>query len=125
MGEEAGELDKRIKEWCTTEFYNIRDGKSKLMGKILKIDKEEEQCDFIREDLMKIELKEKLSRVLQDEESLWRTRAKQHCSREGDENTKFFHTTANGKRKANGIGPIDEYGAVHRAEEDKKNYFLS
>lgn len=69
------------------------------------------------------ELKEKLSRVLKDEESLWRTRAKQHWLREGDGNAKFFHSIANGRRRANMIDSIDEDGVVYRSEEDKKNYF--
>lgn len=52
------------------------------------------------------------------------TRAKQHWLREGDGNTKFFHSTANGRRNANGIGTIEEYGVVFQTDGEKKNYFF-
>ncbi|XP_020104715.1 uncharacterized protein LOC109721473 [Ananas comosus] len=91
------------------EDLNIRGVKNKLMGEIHEIDKVEEQRDLTQDVLKKIDvLKGKLSRVLKDEEVLWRTRAKQHCLREGDGNTRFFHAIANGQRRTNRFFTPDE-----------------
>lgn len=115
----------RIKEWCAAEFYSVRGEKLRLMREIRDIDREEEQGDLNPEFFSKREdLKSKLSTVLKDEESLRRTRAKQHWLREGDGNTKFFHTIANGRRRANGISMIEEDGQVLRTDEDKKHCFF-
>lgn len=53
--------------------------KNILKSEICKIDREEELIDLNRETLQKREeLKVKLNIVLKDEETLWKTRAKQH-----------------------------------------------
>ncbi len=69
------------------------------------------------------ELRARLSRVLDDEELLWKTRSHQRWLREGDRNTKFFHAVANGRRRANEIGTIVDDGRAYRSIEDKKSYF--
>lgn len=114
----------RIKEWCANEFYSIRGLRSKLMGEIQEINIFEEQLELTQDLYLKMEeLKEKLRRVLNDETALWRTRAKQHWLQEGDGNTKFFHSIANGRKRANGIGTINDDGGVFQTDDEKKNYF--
>lgn len=60
---------------------------------------------------------------MNDEAALWKARANQHWLREGDNNTKYFHSIANGRRRANEIGVVSDDGRVYQSEEDKKNYF--
>lgn len=36
----------------------------------------------------------------------------------------FFHAIANGRKRANGTGMINDDGAMYRTEEEKKNYFF-
>lgn len=116
----------RIKEWCNNEFYSIRGQKNYLMGEIHQIDKAEEQGTLSEECVAKREeLKVKLRGVLNDEASLWRTRANQQLLHEGDCNTKYFHSIANGRRRANGIGVVAESGHVYQSEDHKKEYFFS
>lgn len=70
---------QRIKEWCASEFYSIRRLKNFLMDEIQSIDKAEELGDLTLDlQSKRAELKKKLSGVLNDEASVWRTRAKQH-----------------------------------------------
>lgn len=115
---------RRIKVLCMIEFYSIREEKKRLMAEIQEIDKREEQQD-ISQDLMekRVLLKHKLGRVLNDEKTLWSTRAEQQWLREGDGNTKFFHSIANGRRRTNWIDSIEDHGVTYRSEESKKSYF--
>lgn len=95
------------------------------MNELHKLDRDEEMDDLNSEDpKRREELRSKLNIVLKDEESLWRTRAKQHWLREGDDNTKFFHSIANGRRRVNEIGPIVDEGLTITEEDDKKKYFF-
>ncbi len=70
------------------------------------------------------ELKGKLTKVLDDEELIWKARANLRWLKEGDGNTKFFHAHANGRRRANTIGTIEDDGRRYSREEDKKSYFV-
>lgn len=116
---------RRIKEWCSNEFYSINGLKNYLLGEIQVIDGAEEQGDLSTEMFMKREkLKAKLRDVLDDEAALWRTRANQHWLWEGDRNTKFFHCVANGRRRTNRIGTVVDDGVTYHSEEDKKRYFF-
>jgi hypothetical protein len=49
------------------------------------------------------EAQERHARLLVQEEAYWRQRAKMHWLKEGDLNTKFFHTTATVRSKAKKI----------------------
>lgn len=62
--------------------------------------------------------------MLNCETTLWKTRANQHSLQEGNDNTKFFHTIANGRKRANGTGMINDDGVVYQTEKEKKNYFF-
>ncbi|XP_023873870.2 uncharacterized protein LOC111986468 [Quercus suber] len=49
------------------------------------------------------ELRKELNSLLDSEETLWHQRSKIHWYKEGDRNTKFFHTRASERRKKNTI----------------------
>ncbi|OAY74877.1 hypothetical protein ACMD2_27251 [Ananas comosus] len=60
-----------------------------------------------------------------EEEILRKTRAKQHWLKEGDNNTKFFHAVANGRKRSNEIQFIeDESGRLIRNEAQMKSCFF-
>lgn len=64
---------RRIKKCCAAEYYTIRGEKTKLMEKIRDIDREKELSELPQDRFSKREeLKGHLSKVLKDEESLWR-----------------------------------------------------
>lgn len=48
-------------------------------------------------------LRKKLNELLDSEETLWHRRSKIHWYKEGDRNTKFFHTRASKRRMKNTI----------------------
>jgi hypothetical protein len=56
----------------------------------------------------------------------WRQRAKQHWLQHGDQNTTFFHSWGQHRRKINHIRSIsDEQGMVWRKNKDISKAFLS
>ncbi len=95
------------------------------MQEIKELDRAEELQDlpsalFVKRN----ELKAKLIKVLDDEELIWKARAKIKWLKEGDGNTKFFHAYANGRRRSNLIGMIEDDDRCYVREEDKKAYFV-
>ncbi|XP_020110396.1 uncharacterized protein LOC109725565 [Ananas comosus] len=80
---------------------------------------------FNKETLDKrAELKSQLLLILEEEEILWKTRAKQRWLKEGDGNTKFFHAVANGRKRSNTIVAIeDDNWQQITNEELKRSYF--
>ncbi|OAY65379.1 hypothetical protein ACMD2_05094 [Ananas comosus] len=101
----------RIKKWRSTQFYNILETKKQRMTDIQEIDLLEEQQVLTQVLIEKrVRLKEELGKVLDDEETLWRSRAKQHWLREG-------------RRRHNGIGVVEDNGRRFYSEEEKKQYF--
>ncbi len=115
----------RIKNWCATSFYSIRETKAKLLAEIHELDRLEEHADLSPDQFgRRLELRERLNRVLDDEELLWKARANLKWLKEGDRNTKFFHAFANGRKRSNLIGTIDDDdGSSYCNDEDKKTYF--
>ncbi|MCH79971.1 hypothetical protein A2U01_0000733, partial [Trifolium medium] len=78
------------------------------------------------------EAREKLSKVLRQEEEYWKQRSKTHWLRDGDSNTKFFHAMASTRRKRNKIAKLsnnegdminDQRGMCNIAKDCFENLF--
>jgi len=64
-------------------------------------------------------LKKRLDKVLVHDDLFWKQRAKTFWYREGDLNTKFFHTAATSRRKVNGTEHLENsHGTICRKEEE-------
>lgn len=50
-----------------------------------------------------LEANERLNILFDQEESYWKQRDKMHWLAEGDDNTKFFHSSASARKKSNRI----------------------
>lgn len=116
----------RIKEWCKTNFHSIAGAKRTLLEELLAIDQLEEHQELPSETQNKrVRIKSDLLVILEEEEVLWKTRSKQNWLKEGDCNTKYFHTVANGRKQANSINVITDDNGVQLSSEDRKrNYFF-
>ncbi len=68
-------------------------------------------------------LKCQLSGIAAGEEILWKSRAKQHWLRVGDNNTKFFHAVANSRRRTNFIEVVEDDGQRIGRDREKRDYF--
>nr|XP_023875744.1 uncharacterized protein LOC111988195 [Quercus suber] len=80
-----GNIPKRIKE------------KREALHSLTELDCDGSHCDAINE------LRKELNELLDSEETLWHQRSKIFWYKEGDRNTKFFHTRASERRKKNAI----------------------
>jgi len=65
--------------------------------------------------------REELGRVLQMEETSWRQKSRAFWLREGDQNTKFFHRTANLRRKFNFMSEVVVDGTRFETAENIKS----
>lgn len=58
-------------------------------------------------------------KLLEQKEVFWKQRAKQYWLREGDQNTRFFHTYASGRKRNNQLrGLMDKHDEWKENEED-------
>ena len=86
-------------------FPNKIQSKRNALSALTQQDKNGELSAKIRN------LRRELNELLEDEELYWGQRAKAHWLKEGDRNTKFFHTHASEKRKKNtNLGVWDAHG---------------
>ncbi|OAY82491.1 hypothetical protein ACMD2_18555 [Ananas comosus] len=91
-----------------------------ILQEIQRIDRVEEHLVLSKELInRRANHKDRLLSVLKDEELLWKTRAKLRWLREGDGNTKYFHTVANNRRRSNKIGVVEDNGRKIYNEEEK------
>ena len=73
-----------------------------LSKKIDHPDSQEESRNLYPVELEeRIQWKDELDMLLQQEETLWRQRARVQWLNDGDQNTKFFHTWASNKHRKN------------------------
>ncbi|XP_073020951.1 uncharacterized protein [Primulina eburnea] len=61
-----------------------------------------------------------LASLLVEEEDYWRQRAKQYWLKEGDRNTRFFHTSASARKQTNKISGLKDVNG-HWQDEQKKH----
>ena len=93
------EVTAFIARWGRSFFHKFRD---KIKQHKLNLDKlvDRNDNDSVREHLSE---KEKLNTLLLQEEIYWRQRAKLFWLLDGDDNTRFFHSSATARKKANKI----------------------
>jgi hypothetical protein len=73
---------------------------------------------------LKQSVKERITQSLWEEEIKWFQRAKTKDLLEGDNNTKYFHMVANGKRRKTRIFQLEQEGEVIEGKENLK-FFIT
>ncbi len=115
-----------MKEWCGTSFYCVANTKKGITEEIQQLDTLEESQDLIQLQFeLRTQLKAQLKAIVADEETMWKARSRQQWLQKGDGNTKFFHATANARRRANAINVIEANSKPYYREEDKRDIFYS
>ncbi|XP_039120732.1 uncharacterized protein LOC120257303 [Dioscorea cayenensis subsp. rotundata] len=108
------DLQEKIKCWWEEQcfakhsFSSIRERKRHLRHSLDELDIIRESRPLSAEELRSADsLSLELSLTLRQEEFYWRQRSRVKWLREGDANTKFFHSVANGRCNHNHIAEVD------------------
>ncbi|XP_043710215.1 uncharacterized protein LOC122659132 [Telopea speciosissima] len=98
-------LQSRLRAWNKVVFGNIHQNARAAEDSVCKVEIEPEQnpTEETRRNLL--ESKKVLQEVLLQEEIFWRQKSRVQWLKEGESNTKFFHTMVNFRR---GIGRVDK-----------------
>lgn len=116
--ENARRLRRNLKGWHINLEGVYMNQKKQAPAKLDKLDKksedyllslEERECKMVLDTMLKL---------LRDEETKWRQRAKEKYMKEGQGNTRYFHLKVSGREKKNFISGLkkDEIEIVGNAE---------
>lgn len=64
-------------------------------------------------------------KLLEKQEIYWKQRSKQFWLREGDQNTKFFHNYATGRKKRNQIKKLKDKNGVWKENKDELQQIIT
>jgi hypothetical protein len=111
--------------WAENVIGNFRREKEELFWLAGEPDiKAEAQILSQKELNLKQSVKERITQSLWEEEIKWFQRAKTKDLLEGDNNTKYFHMVANGKRRKTRIFQLEQEGEVIEGKENLK-FFIT
>jgi mannosylglycoprotein endo-beta-mannosidase len=114
-------LRQYLRGWAKNVNGNFRREKDELFRLAGELDlKVESQILSQQEIDLKQSLKERIAQLLREEEIKWLQRVKTKDLLEGDNNTKYFHIVANGKRRKTRIFQLEQEGKVIEGQENLK-----
>ncbi|XP_039125244.1 uncharacterized protein LOC120261424 [Dioscorea cayenensis subsp. rotundata] len=106
-------LRGQLRHWAKFSFGSIKLRKLALLLELDKLDSEAENrilshSESKREEDLRIEM----SMISKQEELYWKQRSRLQWLKEGDDNTRFFHMVANGRKNRNFIPSINLNGTT-------------
>ncbi len=110
-----------LKAWNRTVFGDVRYRRQCKMSELLVLDVKEGNGGLsLEENSLREILRSDLVRLAHLEETSWRQKSRATWLKEGDNNTSFFHRTANSNRRHNYIGGLEVDGIRYEDKEDIK-----
>ena len=104
-------VKRSLKEWNHNEFGNIDANIKKLENTIQHYDNVNNERDLDSHELeTRKQAQVELWQWIKRKELYWAQQSRIRWLKEGDRNTKFFHTVASNKRRKNTIGSIEVNG---------------
>jgi exonuclease III len=113
-----------LSTWSRNHFHHLKRDIDKCRNQLeamrVQVDSENITCFN--------NLRNRMNRLLIQEDAFWRQRAKTHWLRDGDLNTKFFHAAASSRRKVNRITSLIDSNNIRVTDEEQlsvvaKDYF--
>ncbi|POO04030.1 Endonuclease/exonuclease/phosphatase [Trema orientale] len=112
-----------LTKWSQNKFGCLKTEVYKAQKRVQKLNKEDDTSTEHYSILLQQETI--LDELLHREEIYWKQRSRVSWIQSGDANTKFFHSKANKRRKANKIKKIqDKYGILVNKDEDIENVIV-
>jgi hypothetical protein len=116
-------LRQFLRGWAKNMNVAYKKEKQELLRKEEELDKiAESQLLSQREWDLKQSIHERLNQLLREEELKWFQRAKTTNISEGDNNTRYFHMIANGKRRKTRVFRLEQEEGVIEGEKALKDY---
>lgn len=109
--QKLGSLAQALQRWNKTVFGNVFQRKRRLLRRLEGIQRA--MAQLVTPGLLKLEekLRDELNETLRQEELVWMLKSRVQWLRDGDRNTKYFHTATLVRRRRNKImGLLDENG---------------
>ena len=93
-------LRQKIRGWALNTNAMYRRKKKELLAKLNEIDKNAEVMGLCAHDRnLQIQMRKELNDLLKEEELKWLQRYKDRDIKEGDQNSRYYHAKANGRRR--------------------------
>ncbi|WMV07496.1 hypothetical protein MTR67_000881 [Solanum verrucosum] len=101
-------LKVKLREWSKSAQGNSALQKQNIVNQLAEFEEVQDQRTLGEEEIhSKAELKLEFENIAKYEEIAWRQRSRVNWLKQGDNNTKFFHRTANSHRRYNNIDELN------------------
>ena len=115
-------LKEDIVQWNHREFGNVVRQKKQLLEELKTLDAKDGDFGLSDgENCHRAELRSQAEHLLSLEEISWRQKSRMLCTKEGDNNTKFFHKMANSHRRFNHLRTLEVDGVVFEEVSEVTN----
>ena len=119
-------LRQFLRGWAKNENGNLNKEKEELFRLAKELDLVAESQVLSQKELdLKQKVNEKITQLLREEEVKWFQRAKTKNLLQGDNNTKYFHMVANGKRRKTRIFELEQEGELIKGQENLKVFITN
>ncbi|KAH0688906.1 hypothetical protein KY289_016264 [Solanum tuberosum] len=111
---------ERVKEWDFSKSGqgNLALQKQSILGQLAELEETQDQRILNEEEIhSKAELLLEFENIAKYEEISWRQRSRVNWLKQGDNNTKFFHRTANAHKRYNSIDELNVNGEAVKSPE--------
>ncbi|XP_039146845.1 uncharacterized protein LOC120284106 [Dioscorea cayenensis subsp. rotundata] len=118
-------LRDELRSWAKENFGSIKLKKLSLLHDLELLDIiKEARCLNVAESQRECVLTENLAIIRRQEELYWKQRSRLQWLKEGDENTKYFHSVANGRKNGNYMPSIIEGNDTFNSARDIGKVFV-
>lgn len=115
-----------MRKWTNVTFESIKLRKHDSLQNVEALDIVKDSRRLTLEEARKEqELLDNLNEICKQEEIYWKQRSRLQWLKEADENTKFYHVVANGRKNRNYIPRICQNGVTLTNPRDIGNVFTS